>query len=210
MDFGRLVCNIFKLGYRAKKLDSKGNKYKKRIKGGAVMVSNHIDMLDPLALISTFLYRRIFFYASEVVMGRGLSSTLMRGMGCIKIDRNIADVEAIRTGCEIVKGGHILAIFAQGQIQKSGNFETFKAGGVLLAIKAGVPIIPVYLSQREHWWQRKIVVIGEPFDCKERCKKKFPSMTDIDNLTEELLCEMKNLKAVCEKASGINNAESGK
>ena len=203
MDLGRLVCNIFKLAYRPKRLDARGERYKGRIRGGAVMVSNHIAMLDPLALISTFLYRRVFFYASEVVMGRGISSALMRGMGCIKIDRNIADVEAIRTGCEIVKGGHILAIFAQGQIQRSGNFETFKAGGVLLAVKAGAPIIPVYLSQRKHWWERKIVVIGDPFDCKARCQKKFPSMQDIDKLTEELLSEMKSLKAICESASGI-------
>ena len=133
-------------------------------------------------------------------MGRGLSSFLMKGMGCIKIDRNIADVEAMRTGCDIVKGGHLLAIFAQGQIQRSGNFETFKAGAVLLAVKAGVPIVPVYLSQREHWWQRKVVVIGDSFDCRERCKKKFPSMQDIDKLTEDLLLEMKALKDTCEKA----------
>ena len=106
----------------------------------------------------------------------------------------------MRTGTEIVKGGHLLAIFAQGQIQRSGNFETFKAGAVLLAVKAGVPIIPVYLSQREHWWQRKVVVIGDSFDPKKKCQKKFPSMQDIDAMTEELLLEMKQLKAVCEKA----------
>lgn len=200
MDFGRLVCNIFKIGYRTRKLDRNGNKYKKRLNGGAVIVSNHVAMLDPLAVITTFLYRRVFFFASEVVMGRGISSALMRGMGCIKIDRTIADVEAMRTGTEIVKGGHLLAIFAQGQIQRSGNFETFKAGAVLLAVKAGVPIIPVYLSQREHWWQRKVVVIGDSFDPKEKCQKKFPSMQDIDTMTEELLLEMKQLKAVCEKA----------
>lgn len=200
MDFGRLVCNIFKIGYRTRKLDRNGNKYKKRLCGGAVIVSNHVAMLDPLAVITTFLYRRVFFFASEIVMGRGISSALMRGMGCIKIDRTIADVEAMRTGTEIVKGGHLLAIFAQGQIQRSGNFETFKAGAVLLAVKAGVPIIPVYLSQREHWWQRKVVVIGDSFDPKKKCQKKFPSMQDIDAMTEELLLEMKQLKAVCEKA----------
>ena len=200
MDFGRLVCNIFKIGYRTRKLDRNGNKYKTKLKGGAVIVSNHVAMLDPVAVITTFLYRRVFFFASEVVMGRGISSALMRGMGCIKIDRTIADVEAMRTGAEIVKGGHLLAIFAQGQIQRSGNFETFKAGAVLLAIRSGVPIIPVYLSQREHWWQRKVVVIGDSFDPKEKCKKKFPSMQDIDAMTEELLSEMKELKAVCEKA----------
>ena len=200
MDFGRLVCNIFKIGYRTRKLDRNGNKYKKRLHGGAVIVSNHVAMLDPLAVITTFLYRRVFFFASEIVMGRGISSALMRGMGCIKSDRTIADVEAMRTGTEIVKGGHLLAIFAQGQIQRSGNFETFKAGAVLLAVKAGVPIIPVYLSQREHWWQRKVVVIGDSFDPKEKCQKKFPSMQDIDAMTEELLLEMKQLKDVCEKA----------
>ena len=143
-------------------------------------------------------------------MGRGLSSTLMRGMGCIKIDRNIADMEAIRTGCEIVKGGHILAIFAQGQIQRSGDFETFKAGGVLLAVRAGVPIIPVYISQRKSFLERKIIVVGDSFDCKARCQKKFPSMQDIDKLTAELLEEMKKLKAVCEAAQGIKSEETGK
>ena len=200
MDFGRLVCNIFKIGYRTKKLDRNGNKYKKKLRGGAVIVSNHIAMLDPIALITTFLYRRVFFFASEVVMGRGITSALMRGMGCIKIDRTIADVEAMRTASDIVKGGHLLAIFAQGQIQRSGNFETFKAGAVLLAVRAGVPIIPVYLSQRKHWWQRKVVVIGDSFDPKEKCQKKFPSMQDIDAMTDELLSEMKELKNVCEAA----------
>lgn len=198
MDLGRLVCNIFKIGYRTKKLDARGNKYKGKIRGGAVMVSNHIGMMDPIALITTFLYRRIFFFASEVVLGkdRRITGALMRGMGCIKIDRNIADVEAIRTGCEIVKNGRIMAIFAQGEIQKSGNFESFKAGGVLLAIKAKAPIIPVYIAQRKHWWERKVVVVGDPFIPAERCEKKFPSMTDIDKLTADLLEEMKNLKRI--------------
>ena len=78
MDLGRLVCNVFKIGYRTKRLDKNGNKYKGRLRGGAVIVSNHIAMLDPIALITTFLYRRVFFFAwywSKISTAFGVSCT---------------------------------------------------------------------------------------------------------------------------------------
>lgn len=201
MDYGRLCCIPFLLGFRHRMVDSEGRPYRGALKGGGIIVSNHVGFWDPIALLTAFLYRRVFFFASEEVMDNNskLINLLLKGIGCIRIDRTTSDIEAVRTGCEIVEGRKLLCVFAQGHIQKSGDFETFKGGAVLIAVRTKAPIIPVYISQRSHWWQRKTVVVGDSFLCSEHCQKRFPSVKDIDTLTGDLLSQMKKLKSVCDQ-----------
>lgn len=190
MDFARVTCSPLPLLYRIKTLTPTGEKYRHKIRGGAMVAANHYDFSDPLVMFVTFWYRRVFFLAAEVVMEKPLRRRLMTGIGAIRIDRNIADMEAIRTAVGKMKEGHLLTIFPQGQLSKTEEVTSIKSGAVLMALQAGVPIYPMHIHQREKWYKRRVVVIGDPIYPNELCTKKIPSTADIQRISDILVKEM--------------------
>lgn len=190
MDLGRAGMSLLPLVYPARVWTPEGEKYRGKVWGGALLAANHQGFLDPLILFITFWYRRVYFLAGELVMDGTLKSKLMAGMGAIRIDRNIADMEAIRHTVGLLKEGHVVGIFPQGQITKTQEVESVKHGAVLMALQADVPIVPMHIEPKGKWYQRRNVVIGKPIYPRELCTKKIPSTMDIQKISEVLAAEM--------------------
>lgn len=190
MDMGRIVCSVLLPIYRMKRITPSGEKYKGFVKGGAVIAANHTSFADPFLVGVAFWYRRMFFLIAEAVMQGKLRTALLKGMGGIKIDRNNADIEAIRKSVDTLKSGHLLSIFPEGGIKSDENINTIKSGAVLIASQAGVPIIPMYILPKKTRFARRVVVIGDAIIPSEICKKKFPSTSDINEITNKLMCAM--------------------
>lgn len=200
MDAGRLVCSVLMPIYRHKRIHVSGGKYTKRLKGGVIVVSNHTGFSDPFLIGTAFWYRRVFFLAAKEVMRNKLVEVLLKGMGCIKIDRDISDINAIRKCVDLLKSGKLLSMFPQGGITANGEVDKIKSGAILISMQAGVPIVPAYTLKRKHWWSRQKVVIGDEFNCREKCNKRFPSVSDIAVLSEQLLEKMEECKKVYEQS----------
>lgn len=186
MDFARVNMAPLPLFYRVRARTPQGEKYRNIIRGGAIIAANHQNFTDPLVLFVTFWYRRVFFLAGELVMNGSLRSKMLGGLGAIRIDRNIADMEAIRRSVALLKEGHVLGIFPQGQLTQTQEVSAIKHGAVLIALQAKVPIIPMYIQPRGKWYKARNVVIGEPIYPDELCTKKFPSTGDIQKISEIL------------------------
>lgn len=197
MDLGRLCISVLPLYYRMKKhYVSEDAKKSLKISGGAILVANHTGFADPFKVNSCIWHRRTHFIAAQEVMKKGLINVLLKGMGCIKIRRNIFDIECIKKSVNTLKDGYLLAMFPQGSITKDGSLDAIKSGAVLIASQADVPIIPIYISKRKHFWQRTHVAIGELFYCKDYVSKKMLTAKDISEITQHLLektIECKNL-----------------
>lgn len=190
MDFARVNMALLPLFYRVRARTPDGEKYRKKIRGGALIAANHYDFSDPLVLFVTFWYRRVFFLAGELVMNGSMRSKMLAGLGAIRIDRNIADMEAIRRCVGLLKEGHVLGVFPQGQITKTQEVSDVKHGAVLMALQAGVPIIPMYIQPHSKGCKGRDVVIGDPIYPNELCAKKIPSTADIQKISEILAAEM--------------------
>ncbi len=195
MDMARLVCAVLIPILRIKKKTPEGQKYTCKIKGGAIIAANHTSFVDPFVVGVTFWYRRLHFLVAEIVMKGKLRSILLKGVGAIKIDRNAADIEAINKSVQKLKEGFLLAIFPQGGINKDDNVNTIKSGAVLMALKAGVPIVPIHILPRNKWYNMRTVVIGNTIDPKLYCSKKMPSTADIKNISDALANELSRCKA---------------
>ena len=194
----RLVCLPLLLFLRPKKLTPEGEKYRENLVGGAILSANHTSFFDPFAVGVSFWYRRIFFFVAEIVMRGKFRPILLKGVGCIKVERSIADVEAIKKAIAILKEGHPLTVFPQGGISDESEVSALKSGAVLMALQAGVPIIPMHIYKRKKWYDRLTVVIGKTIYPNEMITKKIPSTADIERISEALLEEM-NRCAVFEK-----------
>lgn len=199
LDMSRAVCLTLLPVFRPKKLHVSGKKYGKNPKGGAIIAANHTGFSDPFRLTTCFMSRRLFYLAAKEVMINRFLGFLLKGAGCISIDREQSDIDAIRKCVGILKDGKYLAIFPEGSIQSTNDISKLKSGSVLIALQAGVPIVPMYTQKRKHWWHRTLCVIGNPLNCRELCPKKFPSVADLEELSNKLQEKMEECKKVYEQ-----------
>ena len=187
-----------------RKYDLKGNSFKNGIKDGMIVVGNHVSFKDPWLYAAVFSNRRSFFLASELVLRDRIRTFLCTHAGCIKINRNTADIEAIRKATALLKCGRMLIVFPEGTLhpEVESDLGEVKAGAIFLASQANVPIIPCYSLKAKHWYNRRTVVVGEPFRISDHTTKKFLSPSTLDELAKKLLNEINECRKVYEELTG--------
>ena len=111
-----------------------------------VCMSNHQSNFDIPVLLGHF--PRPFRWLAKAELFRiPIFGRAMRGAGYIAIDRSNrpAAIESLRQAAEAVRGGVSVMIFPEGTRSPDGILKSFKKGGFVMAIEAGVPIVPVAL-----------------------------------------------------------------
>lgn len=184
MDIGRVFLSVLIPFYRIRKIYLGDSEKAKHLQGGAILAANHASFSDPLVLETAFWKRRVHFVVGEAVMENKARAFFMRAAGCIKLDRNATDLKAMKQCVQVLKEGFLLEMFPQGGIAQED--AAFKSGIIFLAVQADVPVLPMYIVRRKKWWQRYLLVIGEPFDWKVHCDKKRPGIKDMEQLARLL------------------------
>lgn len=112
--------------------------------GNVLFISNHQGNFD-IPLILGFVPKPKGFLAKIEIKRTPLMSTWMKDIHCIWIDRSKFKDSArfIDEGVESLKAGNSLLVFPEGTRSKSRVMRHFKAGSFKLAIKSGVPIVPL-------------------------------------------------------------------
>lgn len=110
--------------------------------GPFLMTPNHVSYFDPI-WISVPVRRPMRYMTWDVMTRKPLIGPLMRAFGSFPVNIDRADRQALRVAAEQLRGGGGLVVFPEGGRTQTGALMKFKAGAVLLAIEAGVPIVPV-------------------------------------------------------------------
>lgn len=186
MDLARVLLLPLTLLAPIRKLDCDLQPCRTPVSGPYVIVSNHTGFLDPILMTVCFWYRRVHFWASEEVM-TGLRGKLLAAAGCIRVDRKAYDIQAIRSAVQVLKEEkRIIVVYPQGQIEDDAQISQVKSGAVLIALKAGVPILPVYIPRKKYLFCRRTAIIGQPLTF-ESFYHKTPALSDIDTLAGAML-----------------------
>ena len=113
---------------------------------GYVVVANHESQADPFLL--SWLPFDMRWVAKEELFRPPLTGWAMRFGGDIPLRRGEGDsVRTMMTECErALAGGISVMMFPEGTRSKDGNLLPFKDGAFGLAIRAGVPVLPVAIS----------------------------------------------------------------
>ncbi|HSO20945.1 MAG TPA: lysophospholipid acyltransferase family protein [Desulfosarcina sp.] len=71
----------------------------------------------------------------------------MRGVGYISIDRSNrkSAFESLARAADTIRNGTSVLIFPEGTRSREGGILPFKKGGFVLAVDAGVPIVPIVI-----------------------------------------------------------------
>lgn len=110
--------------------------------GGAVVVANHRSYMDP-PLLGAILRRPVRFMAKSELFRYSLSAWFFRGLRAFPVNRLGVDRSALREAIATVSSGQLLGIFPEGSRSKDGRLQRGHAGAALVAIKTGVPVVPV-------------------------------------------------------------------
>ncbi|WP_159766015.1 lysophospholipid acyltransferase family protein [Streptomyces sp. HM190] len=116
--------------------------------GAAIVAGNHLSFSDHF-LMPAILKRRITFLAkAEYFTGPGVKGRLtaffFRSVGQIPVDRSgkEAGQAAIREGLGVLGRDELLGIYPEGTRSHDGRLYKGKVGVAVMALKAGVPVIP--------------------------------------------------------------------
>ena len=184
-DFIRVTAAIPGLIWMRPKLIYQNEAARKWRRGGALMVSNHIGLLDPVCLMIGIWYRRHHFICLKEFFNGRVSGWFFRQFHCIPIDRENFSMDTLRLITEELKEGHLVTMFPEGHLNTDGSMSPFKSGMILLSMQSGRPIIPVYMKKREHWYSRLVIAVGEPINVSGELGAR-PSLSEINRMTKQL------------------------
>jgi 1-acyl-sn-glycerol-3-phosphate acyltransferase len=112
--------------------------------GVCIFAANHVSNIDPLAFVPA-IPRRVSLLAKKEVFRIPIFSKAMRLAKLIPVDR--ADREAAASSVDIavqyLKEGLSFAVYPEGTRSRDGRLLPFKKGTFVMAIEAGVPVVPV-------------------------------------------------------------------
>jgi 1-acyl-sn-glycerol-3-phosphate acyltransferase len=117
--------------------------------GGFVIAANHIGRLDVFLVYDLLERPDIIVMVAEKYRKYALTRFLTRLVNGIFVDRYNADFGAVRETLRRLRQGGILAVTPEGTRSSSGNLSEGKPGGIYLAWKAGVPILPAAVTGTE-------------------------------------------------------------
>jgi len=115
-------------------------------RGPALLVCNHLSHVDGL-LVGACVQRFIRFLVYRPFAEHWALRRLMRLMKVIPIAAGREAVGALEQARTALREGHVVCIFAEGAISRTGNMLPFKRGFERMVEGLDVPIIPVYLDR---------------------------------------------------------------
>jgi 1-acyl-sn-glycerol-3-phosphate acyltransferase len=112
-------------------------------RGPVVLAINHFSHLD--VIISTYLAgRNVRYLAVDELFGESrVFDGLVGYFGAIPMSRERPPLGALRAALEILDGGGAVGLFPEGRRVAHWGESEFKEGAAWLALRAGVPLVPV-------------------------------------------------------------------
>jgi 1-acyl-sn-glycerol-3-phosphate acyltransferase len=167
--------------------------------GGYIIAANHIGRLD--AAIAYYIIDRpdVIMVVAEKYEKYAIFRWLVRLTNGMFIDRQNADIGAIRETLRRIQKGGVFTITPEGTRSKSGNLIEAKPGAIYLAWKSGVPVLPVALTGTEdavvvdrlkHFKRLRIkVVAGDFFTLPTEVKGRDRDAV-MQHYTDEVMCRI--------------------
>lgn len=132
--------------------------------GGAVVCANHTANIDAVMLFLAFKRREKPAVIAKAELFRNkIASKFFRFMGVFPVNRGKSDLSAIKHALSLLKNGQKLLIFPEGTRVKEGESTDAKTGAAMMAMRAGVPVLPAYITPGKKAIRGCTVTFGKPF-----------------------------------------------
>jgi len=124
--------------------------------GPLLVVANHNTYFDPF-WIAVRIYRATRFMAWDKIFKFPVAGALFRWLGAFPVSLENPETSALKASVRILRQGEALMIFPEGGRSPDGNLLPFKEGAAHLALKFGVPVLPVVVHGGNRVWGPKMI-----------------------------------------------------
>lgn len=128
--------------------------------GVCLFAANHTSSADPPAIVGA-IPRRVAILLKESLMKWPIVGAAFRSAHFIPVNRVARDsaIASVEKATQAMKAGQSFLIYPEGTRSPDGRLQEFKKGAVVMAIKAGVPIVPMVCSGAHRIMEKRSVVI---------------------------------------------------
>lgn len=116
--------------------------------GSAIIISNHLSMVDPF-VVGYGAGRRVNFMGKEELFRIPVVGWFIRRLGAFPVDRARRDPASLRTALTVLKSGELLGMFPEGTRSTGGAMLEFRTGALRLASRTRARIIPAAVINTE-------------------------------------------------------------
>ena len=117
---------------------------------GFIICANHVSKIDYLFVSMAFTKERFMklccMAKKELFRNDAFSKKLIKATGMVPVDRGGMNMNTMNSLKAKLKEGWCVLIHPEGTRSADGIFREIKSGASVLAIDAGVPVVPVYIN----------------------------------------------------------------
>jgi 1-acyl-sn-glycerol-3-phosphate acyltransferase len=112
-----------------------------------VFTPNHQSLIE-VPLLVTFLKHNVAYLAKKELFRYPIFGYGLKVIGAVPVDRSNkqAALESARKATENLRQGKSYVVYPEGTRSPDGLLQRFKKGAFLMAIEAGVPVVPITIS----------------------------------------------------------------
>lgn len=180
--------------------------------GAFLLAPIHRSNIDtPLAAYVT--KRRLRFMGKDSLWKVRPIGFILSALGAFPVTRGSADREALKRCIAVLESGEPLVLFPEGTRQSGPTVQPLFDGAAYVAVKAGVPIIPVGIGGSEGvmpkgsrmiYPRKCVLVVGEPITAQVDDSGKVPRSA-VKDVTEQLSQELQRLFDEAQQLAGTPN-----
>ena len=161
------------------------------MKGPFLIAGNHVNSMDGMVMFHYIQPRPLTTLTKEENFSNPLNRIISEAWGAIPIKRGAVDNTAMNLALEALKEGKMLAILPEGTRSHTGEMQQGKPGILPLAVKSGVPIVPVGFHGHEEF-SKECAVLSEKQIFIWKSASRFTikaTMRDLDREKRQIITD---------------------
>ncbi|MBR6524368.1 MAG: 1-acyl-sn-glycerol-3-phosphate acyltransferase [Clostridia bacterium] len=132
--------------------------------GPCILLCNHQVWADPALIAVPAKHLQLRFLSKKELLKSKIMQFAAPKMHMISVGRGETDLAAMRACSKTLKDGNVLLIFPEGTRHQPSLMHEVETGAAVLALRAKVPMIPVYIHGKPGTFNRVEVYVGTPME----------------------------------------------
>jgi 1-acyl-sn-glycerol-3-phosphate acyltransferase len=179
--------------------------------GAFVLAPIHRSYIDT-PISSCLTRRRLRFMGKDTLWKNRLSGWLLSSLGGFPVTRGTADREALRRCVAVLEAGEPLVLYPEGERKSGPTVQPLFDGAVYVALRAGVPIVPVGIGGSERVLPKgakfihphKVhVIVGSPIESPPPSDSGRVPRSTIRKHSDELHATLQHLFDTAQQRVGL-------
>ncbi|MCR5653281.1 MAG: 1-acyl-sn-glycerol-3-phosphate acyltransferase [Ruminococcus sp.] len=160
----------------------------RRIKGKAVIISNHTSVFDYAVYLFVFFFRTLRVQMAEVLFDKKPLGLFLKAMGGIYVNRDAKNFGFVSKSIDILDKGGVVGIFPESRLPLKGEKRPleFKTSAAYIALLANSPVIPVFTNGLYFSKKRARVIVGKPIDLNDFVDGSLSEKENLSSATKAL------------------------